>query len=127
MIFLFIVNVIVLTLVAREFCQKVTEETPNEAREEEERKTSELPAVELTIEEELVTKKSGQEETQEKPNQTTGAEERTEVVTVKTTTGKEGTQENPTDGSSWFDKITVDKTELTKHRVDKNRVDKTQS
>ena len=26
--------------------------------------------------------------------------------------------------SSWFDKITVDKTELTKHRVDQNRVDK---
>ena len=30
-------------------------------------------------------------------------------------------------GSSWFDKITVDKTELTKHRVDKIKVDKTQS
>ena len=32
MIFLFIVNVIVVTLVAREFFQKVTEETPSEGR-----------------------------------------------------------------------------------------------
>ena len=72
MIFLFIVNVIVLTLVAREFCQKVTEETPGEGREEEEKKTSELPAVELTTEEELVTKTFGQEETQEHRSQTTG-------------------------------------------------------
>ena len=74
MIFLFIVNVIVLTLVAREFCQKVTEETPNEGRGEGEKKTRELSAVELTTEEELVTKKSGQEETQENRSQTTGTE-----------------------------------------------------
>ena len=52
MIFLFVVNLIVLTLVAQEFSQKVTEETPSEGREEEEKKTSEIPAVELMIEEE---------------------------------------------------------------------------
>ena len=82
MIFLFIVNVIVLTLVAREFCQKVTEETPNEGREEEEKKTSELPAVELTTEEELATKKTGQEGTQE--SQTTGTEVVTEEEMIST-------------------------------------------
>ena len=82
MIFLFIVNVIVLTLVAREFCQKVTEETPNEKREKEEKKTSELPAVELTTEEELATKKTGQEETQE--SQTTGTEVVTEEEMIST-------------------------------------------
>ena len=76
MIFLFIVNVVVVTLVTREFCQKVTEENPSEKIEQEEKNTSERPRVELTVEEELVTKKSGHEETQETPRQTTGTEER---------------------------------------------------
>ena len=102
MVFLFIVNVIVVTLVAREFCQKTTEETPREKRALEEKKTSELPAVELTTEEELVTKKTGQIGTQE-----TGTEERTwdsvadELVTeeeedakVSTTTEEEITKED---------------------------------
>ena len=47
MIFLFIVNLIVVTLVAREFCKKEDEENLGEKREDEEKKTSELPAVEL--------------------------------------------------------------------------------
>ena len=95
MIFLFIVNVIVLTLVAREFCQKVTEETPSEGREEEEKKTRELPAVELTTEEELVTKKSGQEGTQETPSQTTGTEEEEETKgPINTKTDEEKLKEN---------------------------------
>ena len=65
MIFLFIVNVVVVTLVTRELCKKASEENPSEKREEEEKKTSELPAVELRPEEELVTKKTGHEVTQE--------------------------------------------------------------
>ena len=107
MVFLFIVNVIVVTLVAREFCQKTTEETPREKRALEEKKTSELPAVELKIEEELATEKSGQEVTQEIPSQTTETAERTrdsvadELVTeeeedakVSTTTEEEITKED---------------------------------
>ena len=77
MIFLFIVNVIVLTLVAREFCQKVTEENPSEGTREEEVNTRGLPPVELTTEEELVTKKTSQEETQENPSPITGTELKT--------------------------------------------------
>ena len=75
MIFLFVVNLIVLTLVAQELSQKVTEETPSEGRGEEEKKTSEIPAVELMIEEELVTKKTSQEETQETPRKGAGPED----------------------------------------------------
>ena len=80
MILLFIVNVIVVTLVTREFCQKTTEENPSQTTEEERKNTSELPAVELSIEEELVTKV-----TEENP--TTGTEEETrEPVNVELAT-----------------------------------------
>ena len=80
MILLFIVNVIVVTLVTREFCQKTTEENPSEKTEEEEKNAIDLPAVELTTEEELVNKKSGQEVTKENPS-LTEAEEKKRVQT----------------------------------------------
>ena len=94
MFLLFLVNVIVVTLVTREFCQKVTEENPSERTEEEEKKTSELPAVELTTEEELLTKTTGQEVTQENP--TTGTEEKTrEPVDVELVTEEEEDAKGP--------------------------------
>ena len=85
MIFLFIVNLIVVSLVAREFFHEVSEETPSEGREEEEKKTSEFPLAELTTEEELASEKSGQEGIQKNRSQATGTEER-----QKTVTGEEG-------------------------------------
>ena len=104
LIFLFIVNVIVATLVAREFCQKITEETPSERAEEDEKKTSKLPAVELKTEEELVTKKTGQEGTQEIP--TTGAQEKTiepihEELVTEEERNKEDSSKLPNDQQSW--------------------------
>ena len=56
MVLQFIVNLTVVTLVTREFCQEVTEENPRESTEKEDKNT-----IELMIEEELVTKKTGQE------------------------------------------------------------------
>ena len=77
MIFLFIVNVNVVRLVAREFRGKVTEENPSEGTREEEVNTRGLPLVELTTDEELVTKKTSQKETQENPSPITGTELKT--------------------------------------------------
>ena len=56
MVIQFIVNLIVVTLVTREFSQEVTEENPSGSTEEENKNT-----IELIVEEELVTIKSGQE------------------------------------------------------------------
>ena len=92
MIFLFVVNLIVLTLVAQEISQKVSEETPSEGREEEEKKTSEIPAVELMIEEELVTKMTGQEGAQENP--TKGAEAEDAKGLINNTTDQEKAKED---------------------------------
>ena len=97
MIFLFIVNLIVVSLVAREFFHEVSEETHSEGAEEEEKKTSELPLAELTTEKELASERSGQEGSQENRSQATGTEEGEKTVTGEEGENAKGPSSTPTD------------------------------
>ena len=56
MLLQFIVNIVVVMLVIREFCPEATEENPSDKAENERKNSREPPAVKLTTEEEQVTK-----------------------------------------------------------------------